>query len=119
MTMKKMKKVLACTMAAAMAAALTACGGSGDSETPAAASSESKSEAAEAKTEEAKSEASGDKVTVTFWDENAGDQRTEFYMEIIEKFEEENPDIVPLSAVTSCRLFPNTRQQSQPVKHLT
>ncbi len=93
MTMKKMKKVLACTMAAAMAAALTACGGSGDSETPAAASSESKSEAAEAKTEEAKSEASGDKVTVTFWDENAGDQRTEFYMEIIEKFEEENPDI--------------------------
>ena len=90
--MKKMKKVLACTMAAAMAAALTACGGSGDSETPAAASSESKSEAAEAKTEEAKSEASGDKVTVTFWDENAGDQRTEFYMEIIEKFEEENPE---------------------------
>lgn len=35
----------------------------------------------------------GEKVTVTFWDENAGDERTEYYMQIIEDFEKENPDI--------------------------
>lgn len=64
--MKKMKKVLACTMAAAMTASLAACGRSGNGETTAAAAAETKAEAAETKAEEAKPEASGEKVTVTF-----------------------------------------------------
>lgn len=36
---------------------------------------------------------SGEAVTVTFWDENAGDGRTEHYKKLIEMFEAENPDI--------------------------
>jgi multiple sugar transport system substrate-binding protein len=36
---------------------------------------------------------SKDKVTVTFWDENAGDERTKYYKKIIEDFEKENPNI--------------------------
>lgn len=34
-----------------------------------------------------------DVVTVTFWDENAGDGRTEHYKKLIEMFEAENPGI--------------------------
>lgn len=34
-----------------------------------------------------------EQVTISFWDENAGDQRTEFYMNIIEQFEKDNPNI--------------------------
>ncbi|ANU48415.1 hypothetical protein ADH76_10580 [Enterocloster clostridioformis] len=40
--MKKMKRVLACTMAAAMTASLAACGRSGNGETTAAAPAETK-----------------------------------------------------------------------------
>lgn len=35
----------------------------------------------------------GETVTITFWDENAGDGRTEHYKKLIEMFEAENPDI--------------------------
>jgi multiple sugar transport system substrate-binding protein len=35
----------------------------------------------------------GEKVTVVFWDENAGPQRTPFYQELIKRFEEKNPNI--------------------------
>ena len=91
--MRKMKKVLACAMAATMTASLAACGGAGDSAegTTAAVTKAAKSDSTEAAKEE--TAASGDKVTVTFWDENAGDQRTQYYMDIIENFEKENPDI--------------------------
>lgn len=91
--MKKMKKVVACAMAATMTASLAACGGAGDSAggTTAAATEAAKSDSTEAAKEE--TAASGEKVTVTFWDENAGDQRTQYYMDIIENFEKENPDI--------------------------
>lgn len=57
--MKKMKKVLACAVAAAMTASLAACGGSGDSAGETAAVS---TEAVKANT----TEAAGDKVTVIF-----------------------------------------------------
>lgn len=36
---------------------------------------------------------SGEVVTITFWDENAGDGRSEVYEEMIKRFEEENPNI--------------------------
>ncbi len=94
--MKKLKKVLACTLSAAMALSLAACGsseqGGGSSETAAAAKEATKAAGTEAGQAQAEA-ASGEKVTVTFWDENAGDERTEYYMQIIEDFEAENPDI--------------------------
>lgn len=91
--MKKMRKVLACAVAATMTASLAACG-SGKT-APAETTEAAKTEAAKQETakQEEKQEASGEKVTVTFWDENAGDARTEYYMDIIKNFETENPDI--------------------------
>lgn len=78
-----MKKGLAVMMAAVMAASLAACG-SGDTDT---------SGAADAGAADSGSAGSGEKVTITFWDENAGDERTEYYQQIIADFEAENPDI--------------------------
>lgn len=93
-----MKKTAALAMAAVMAVSLTACGSGNDAGTEAAKADAAKTEAA--KTETTKGEApasreasSGEKVTVTFWDENAGDERTEYYQQIIADFEAENPDI--------------------------
>ncbi|MBA4493348.1 ABC transporter substrate-binding protein [Paenactinomyces guangxiensis] len=37
--------------------------------------------------------ASGGKVVLTFWDENAGPQRTPIYEELIKRFEAQNPNI--------------------------
>lgn len=34
-----------------------------------------------------------EQVTITFWDENAGPQRTPIWEELIKRFEDENPDI--------------------------
>ena len=91
--MRKMRKELACVLAAAMTMSLTACGGSAEKETAAQTEAPAATEAAETeKAPEAKTPA-GEPVTVTFWDENAGDQRTEYYMQIIKNFEAENPDI--------------------------
>ena len=36
---------------------------------------------------------SSEMVTITFWDTNAGDERTEYYQQLISNFEAENPDI--------------------------
>lgn len=93
--MKKMRNVLAGTLAAAMAVSMTACSSS-NTETTAQTTASTQTEAQQTTvqaqtTQEAAS--SGEKVTVTFWDENAGDERTEYYMQIIENFEKENPDI--------------------------
>lgn len=90
--MKKMKKVLACAVAATMTASLAACS-SGNSTETAAPTAAAKTDATEAAKEDTTAAASGEKVTVTFWDENAGDERTQYYMDIIENFEKENPDI--------------------------
>lgn len=88
--MKKMRNVLACTLAAAMAVSMTACSSS-NTETAAQTEAQQQTTAQAQATQAAAS--SGEKVTVTFWDENAGDERTEYYMQIIENFEKENPDI--------------------------
>ena len=90
--MKKMKKVLACAVAATMTASLAACS-SGNSTETAAPTAAAKTDATEAAKEDTTAAASSEKVTVTFWDENAGDERTQYYMDIIENFEKENPDI--------------------------
>lgn len=68
--MKKIKKLVALVMLVTMIASLTACGAGKSSDGT-----------------------KNDKVTVTFWDENAGDQRTEYYQKIIADFEKENPNI--------------------------
>lgn len=96
--MKKMRKALVCTLTAAMAVSLAACGGSSDqgsgSQTTAAASGETTKAAETEGSQAAQTEApSGEQVTITFWDENAGDERTEYYMQIIADFEAANPDI--------------------------
>ena len=78
-----MKKSLAVLMAAIMAASTAACGP---------AEPDTGSEAVSSAANDSGTE-SGEKVTVTFWDENAGDERTEYYQQIIADFEAENPDI--------------------------
>ncbi|OQP14857.1 ABC transporter substrate-binding protein [Geobacillus zalihae] len=40
-----------------------------------------------------KSTSSKEKIVLTFWDENAGPQRTPIWQELIKRFEEANPDI--------------------------
>lgn len=87
-----MKKALAVILTAAMTVSLAACG-SKETETPSQTQAAAATTAAVSGTEAAKTDASGDKVTITFWDENAGDERTEYYMQMIENFEKENPDI--------------------------
>lgn len=74
---KKMKRLLAVAAAASMMVSLAACG-------------QTDGNAAGNSSEEGED---GEKVTITFWDENAGDQRTEYYTKLIEDFEEQNPDI--------------------------
>ncbi|WP_019635738.1 ABC transporter substrate-binding protein [Paenibacillus fonticola] len=39
------------------------------------------------------SSSSGEQVSITFWDENSGPQRTPYYEELINRFEAANPDI--------------------------
>lgn len=82
-----MKKATAIVLAAAMTASLTACGsnstGNGESANAGTSGSSQVSDSA----------GSEGKVTVTFWDENAGDERTEYYQQIIADFEAANPDI--------------------------
>jgi multiple sugar transport system substrate-binding protein len=68
---------LAMTMAASLA--LAGCGGGNEK-----ASSDTK-EKTPAKTDEP--------VTITFWDENAGPERTPLWEEVIKQFEEKNPNI--------------------------
>jgi multiple sugar transport system substrate-binding protein len=64
--------VLALTMAAGMV--LTGCGG-------------------EEKTSSSASSSSDEQVKISFWDDNAGPQRTPIWEEIIKRFEEEHPTI--------------------------
>lgn len=85
-----MRKAIAIFLAAAMTISLAACSSEG-------ADSGTESNGAAASGEENVSQEnggfSGEKVTITFWDENAGDDRTEYYQQIIADFEAENPDI--------------------------
>lgn len=85
-----MKKMLAVTMAAVMALSLTACSSKGTDTTTVAQQGDT---TAAQTSGDSKPVAKGEKVTITFWDENAGDDRTEYYQQIIKDFEAENPDI--------------------------
>ena len=86
------RRSLAAGSAAILAAGILAgCGGSTGQTDTSSAAKESSSTAAASTT--AGQAASGDKVTVTFWDENAGDQRTEYYQKLIADFEAKNPNI--------------------------
>ena len=79
--MKKMRKALACTLTAAVALSLTACGsseqGGSSSDTTAAAAAGETTKAAGTEGGQAQAAPSGEQVTVTFWDENAGDEQFE------------------------------------------
>lgn len=68
------------TLSLASVLVLSACGNSG-------ATSETESTATSS------GQAPGEKVTISFWDENAGPQRTPIWEELIERFEAENEDI--------------------------
>lgn len=82
-----MKKVLAVALTAGLILGLTACGGKETSE-PGATTAAGQTQAAAA-TEKG----TDDNITLTFWDENAGDARTTYYKQIIADFEQENPNI--------------------------
>lgn len=85
-----MKKTLALLLATAMTLTLLAgCSKSGSSADKAQETKGTEQQQGESKEEQK----DGEKVTITFWDENAGDERTEYYMDIIEDFEKEYPDI--------------------------
>ncbi|MBM7603129.1 multiple sugar transport system substrate-binding protein [Metabacillus crassostreae] len=53
----------------------------------------SSKETTEVKDSGGKSDSSDQKVTLTFWDENAGPQRTPIWEELISRFEAKNPNI--------------------------
>lgn len=80
--MKKKTRFLSTLLACTMVLSMAGCGSNqdttGDSQTTSAAAANT---------------ASGDQVTITFWDDNAGDERTEYYQQLIANFEEKNPDI--------------------------
>lgn len=82
---KRMMKVVAVLAAAGL---LAGCGSS--TPAPTADAQDSTGKAADVEKEP---EAGNDVVTITFWDENAGDGRTEHYRTLIERFEEQNPNI--------------------------
>lgn len=83
-----MKKALVILMSAVMVMSmLTGCGSKNEETKPAETTTESEN------TETETAEEAVEPVTITFWDENAGDQRTEYYMTIIEQFEKEHPNI--------------------------
>jgi multiple sugar transport system substrate-binding protein len=91
MNRKFAKRTLAAGSAAMLAAGVLAgCGGSVASTDTSAAAAGSTAGSSTTTTGTA---SSVDKVTVTFWDENAGDQRTQYYQKLIADFEAENPDI--------------------------
>jgi len=86
---KDMKKMMATAMAASMVLGLAGCGGSTGTETTAATATTT---AGNTQTEAA-AQGTGEVITLTFWDENAGDSRTEYYRTLIENFEAQNPNI--------------------------
>ena len=91
------KRGTALTMAGVMAAALlTGCGG-GNSETAAAAGGAAdagKAESAQTTAADTKEAAAdGEKVEITYWDQNADTKRTEIFNKLIADFEAENPNI--------------------------
>ncbi|MGI5990359.1 MAG: ABC transporter substrate-binding protein [Lachnospiraceae bacterium] len=94
MKLKMGRKAIAIGSAAVLGAGLLAgCGGSSSESTTAAASGSTTAGTTQAASSASGSSSSGEKVTVTFWDENAGDQRTQYYEKLIEDFEAENPNI--------------------------
>lgn len=86
-----MKKVLAAALAASLALGLAGCGnGSGGST-----ATEGKDTTVSPGNSQAEStaQAGNETITLTFWDENAGDSRTEYYRTLIADFEAANPGI--------------------------
>ena len=83
--MRKLNKVLSVALSLAMAASLAACGNTTADDTGSTTTQESTTQ------ENAKSDTSEEPVTITFalWDEI----QSVVYQELIDKFEEQNPDI--------------------------
>lgn len=91
------KKIVAFTMAGVMAASLLAgCGGSGKGGETAGSGAAETAGAESARTTEAGSQEAapdGEKVEITYWDQNADTKRTEIFNKLISDFEAENPNI--------------------------
>lgn len=93
--MKKRSKKMMCMMSAVLAGTiLTACGSGTANKV------ENTTESSN--TSDQGSESGGERVEITFWDQNASETRTKIYTHLIEEFEKENPDIkinfVPIPA---------------------
>lgn len=84
------KQVLAASLALAMALGATACRKPEPAKETQPAGDTS---AAETTAKEEKKDDGGEKVTLTFWDENAGENRTPYYEELIKRFNESQDQI--------------------------
>ena len=85
-----MKKVLALILAALMVVSLAACNNT--PETTKAPEPQTTKDAGQ-KEDTTAAPQPAKEVTISYWDENATDQRTPYFMDMIAKFEEENPGI--------------------------
>ncbi|MDD4849326.1 MAG: sugar ABC transporter substrate-binding protein [Gemmiger sp.] len=94
--MKQTQKALAIFMSTAMVGGVLAgCGQSASTAAPS-------SDAAQSTTTQQDPAPAGEKIEITYWDQNASETRTALYNHLIEGFEKENPDIkvnlVPIPA---------------------
>ena len=90
-----MKKILAMILAAMMVFSLAACKTTPPAESTKATEKPTEPAPETTKPVESKTEAPTptEPIHISFWDENAGAGRTEYYEELIKMFEAENPDI--------------------------
>ena len=100
MRKRKATRYLGFTLTATALCCLSACGSSSSS-TPAkdtTATKEETSSSAQNSTAETASEkeakTADEKITLTFWDENAGEKRTPYYEELIKRFNDSQDRIV-------------------------
>ena len=90
------KRITALTMAGVMTAALlSGCSGGNSTSTTTAggAADTTGAEAAQTTAGGTEAAAAGEKVEITYWDQNADTKRTEIFNKLIADFEAENPNI--------------------------
>jgi len=88
-----MKKVLALILASLMIVSLAACNNGGNNTSKAPETTENASKSEEATTKAPDTTVDDRQITITYWDENASDERTPYFMDLIDMFQKENPNI--------------------------
>ncbi len=88
-----MKKILAFVLSVLMVVSLAACQKPAPTEKPAESTKPVESQQPTETEKPTETQKPADPIHISFWDENAGAGRTEYYEELIKMFEAENPDI--------------------------